>query len=237
MVEEEKKTSPWVWVGVGCASVVVIGIVAVALVGFWGYRKAKQLGEELKDPRARAAKVHRVLGCEKLPAGYHAIMALSLPFVMDLAIISDKPPEADGQIRGLGSRSFIYLKLLSTGKDQQELRDFFEGKTSDAEVLRRNKIHVDSRETIRRGTLELSDERLLYLAQRGEVRVQGGEAKGVTSLMLIDCSGDTKQRMGIWFGPDPSPDTPASDMDFSGTPADENAIRDFMSHFHLCRAA
>jgi hypothetical protein len=43
--------------------------------------------------------------------------------------------------------------------------------------------------------------------------------------------------MGIWFGPDPSPDTPASDTDFSGTPADESAVREFMSHFHICRAA
>ena len=236
-MSENGRTSPWVWVGVGCAGVLVIAVVSVVTIGFYGYRKAKQFGEEMKDPQARTTKAQKVLGCEKLPEGYHAVVAMSLPFVLDLAILSDKPPEADGQIRGLGARSFIYMKLLTAGKDQQQLKDYFEGKTDDAEVLRRNNIRVDSRETIRRGTLQVGDEHLLYLAQRGELNVQGGRAKGVTSLMLIECPGDKKQRMGIWFGPDPSPDTPANETDFSGTPADESALRDFMSHFHICRAA
>jgi hypothetical protein len=237
MADGAKKTSPWVWVGIGCALVLVVAVISVVSLGFYGAKKLKQVSEEMKDPRAREAKVQKVLGCERIPAGYYGVVALSVPFVLDLAILSDKAPEPDGEVRGLGSRGFIYLKVLTAGRDQQELKDFFEGKTNDAGVLRRNNIRVNSRETIRRGTLQMGDERLLYLAQRGELNVHGGQRQGLTSLILIECPGDRRQRMGIWFGPDPSPDTPVAEADFSGTPADESTLREFMSHFHVCKAA
>ena len=39
---QEKRTSPWVYVGVGCLAVVLLAVAAVATLGYFGYRQAKQ---------------------------------------------------------------------------------------------------------------------------------------------------------------------------------------------------
>lgn len=57
------------------------------------------------------------------------------------------------------------------------------------------------------------------------------EKKGTSPWVFI---GAERVRMGIWFGPDPVPDTPVDEADFSGTVADETEIQRFMSGFDLC---
>ncbi|HET8644170.1 MAG TPA: hypothetical protein VFO85_01700, partial [Vicinamibacteria bacterium] len=163
---QEKGTSPWVWVGLGCLGAVLLAVAAVVAVGFFGYRKVKQLEADLKDPSARADKVKRVLGTDRLPPGYHAVMAMSVPLVMDMAMLSDVEPDFEGgRRRGspLGQRGFFYVQTLSPGNDKQELRDYFEGRSDDADVLRRNHVKLDRRgETLRRGTLPLDGGTLMY---------------------------------------------------------------------------
>jgi hypothetical protein len=56
----------------------------------------------------------------------------------------------------------------------------------------------------------------------------------VTTLVFVDCPRDTRQRMGIWFGPDPAPETAVESVDWAGSVADEAAMRDFLGHFKLC---
>ena len=237
---EEKRTSPWVWVGVGCLGAVVVAVMAVVAVGWFGYRKVKQLEAELKDPKARAAKVQGILGADKLPEGYHAVVGMSVPYVMEMAILSDRPPESSGRQHGLGTRGFIYMRMLSPDSKRQELRDYFEGKTDDPEVLRRNNIRIERHgEVLRRGVLDLPPElKLMYLAQRGTVEMSDSRAKGIMTMMLLECerSDDNRQRMAFWFGPDPAPETPDNELSLAGTPADESALRDVMGHFRLCSA-
>lgn len=36
-----KKTSPWVWILSGCAIVLVLTMVVIGFLGWWGYQKAK----------------------------------------------------------------------------------------------------------------------------------------------------------------------------------------------------
>ena len=43
----QKKTSPWVWILAGCLGLVVIVVVAVAAMGFLGYRWAKDVADFL----------------------------------------------------------------------------------------------------------------------------------------------------------------------------------------------
>ncbi len=61
MSEEKKGLSPLAWVGIGCGALVVIAIVVVVGVGWWGVHKLKQAGfdPELwqKNPAQAAAKV------------------------------------------------------------------------------------------------------------------------------------------------------------------------------------
>jgi len=227
-LNNQKKTSPWVWVGIGCLLMVVVGMAGLATLGYVGYRKAKQFGEDMKDPRAREAKVKAVLGAEAIPEGYHAVVGFSIPFVMDMAILSDEEPGKDGQTHDLGERSFIYMNLLSQGKDQQELREFFEGKRDDAEALRRANIHVRSREILKRGVIDQGGHKILYLSQRGDVSMHGRRREGLTTTMLVQCPRDSRMRMGIWLGPDPG------GTDLANTPADEAAIKTFMGHFKPC---
>ena len=55
--------------------------------------------------------------------------------------------------------------------------------------------------------------------------------------MLVDCPRDTRMRMAIWFGPDPTPEARAESASFAGSLADEDALRESMGHFSLCREA
>jgi hypothetical protein len=242
---ERKGTSPWVWVGVGCLGALVLAVGGIMTLGYLGYRKVKEIETEMKDPEARAASVRRVLGAERLPEGYHAVMGMSIPLVMDMAMLSDTPPDFSGRRHGLGQRGFIYVRTLAPGQNRAEMRDYFEGRTDDPEVLRRNNIRIHREgEVLRRGVIDLSEElKLMYTSQRGALDMAESRAEGITTMMLLDCRGDTRQRIGIWFGPEPARageegprpgSSPALVPDLTGTPADESAIREFMAHFRLC---
>ena len=63
----------------------------------------------------------------------------------------------------------------------------------------------------------------------------GGRSQGIASMSMLECEGDSKMRMGIWFGPDPDPDAPIEDLDLTGTAADPAAIEEFYAHFDLCK--
>jgi hypothetical protein len=244
----EKRTSPWVWVAAGCLGALLLALGVVMTLGYLGYRKVKELEAEMKDPEARSASARRVLGAERLPEGYHAVIGMSVPLVMDMAMLSDRPPDAEGQSRGLGERGFIYVRTLAPNQNQQEMRDYFEGRSDDADVLRRNNIRIHREGAVlRRGVIDLAeDAKLMYMSQRGSMDMSHGSARGITTLMLLSCTGDSRQRMGIWFGPEPArtASPPAAErrrssvvseeIDLSGTPADESAIREFMAHFRLC---
>jgi hypothetical protein len=53
---QPKKTSPWVWVLVGCGGFIVLLLIIFALLGVWGYRKAKQI-VGAKNPAVATARL------------------------------------------------------------------------------------------------------------------------------------------------------------------------------------
>jgi hypothetical protein len=215
-----------------------LAVSGAVTLGVFGYRWVQRTEQELKDPDTRLARVRQVLGCKSLPEGYHPVVGLSLPLLSEIAVLSDRPlPEGEERGEPFGERGFIYVKVLAPGQDEQELRDYFEGKTADAGVLRRNGIELRTREPLGRGVIEHSGQSLLYQAQRGDVDFSAHGARGVTSLILVDCPLDRKLRFGIWFGPDPAAGGDAGADALAGTPADPAAIRAFMGHFRLCGQA
>ena len=113
------KTSPWVYVALGCLGAAVAAILVVAGLGFAGWRWARGLEEQLEDPEARTAKVLEVLGAERVPDGYHAVIALEIPFLMKMAILSDVPPTPAGDPgqwsadRGFEERGLIFFEMPS----------------------------------------------------------------------------------------------------------------------------
>ena len=235
-MEGGKTTSPWVYVAIGCFAVVAVGVAAVAALGFMGYRWAKRMESDLKDPVARAAKVNEVLGAERLPEGYHPVISMSVPFVMDMAMLSDRPQDADHPSADFGQRGFMYFQMLNPQFDEGDARRYFEGRTDDPSALTRSglKLRIRTEQVLRRGVFPSRDYEVMYLSQRGELDVDQARTEGLNTLMLVDCPDDSRMRMGIWFGPDPDPEAGADSPVLAGTPADENAIRGFMEHFRLC---
>jgi hypothetical protein len=241
------KTSPWVYVALGCLGAAVAAILVVAGLGFAGWRWARGLEEQLEDPEARTAKVLDVLGAERVPDGYHAVIALEIPFLMKMAMLSDLPPAEDGDSEtwaadgGFEERGLIYFEMPSWGNERRNLDDFLEGRTDDAEFLRRSSIDLQRGEVVARGELALPGaERARYVAQRGTIGGLDGEgAGGLTSTVLVECGGDERIRLAIWFGPDPDPAAAPAALERSGTlagtVADPETLAAFLGQFRFCR--
>jgi hypothetical protein len=230
--QPKKKTSPWVWVGVGCLALIVLIVGGFMIAGFMAYRMGKAMVQDMTDPKARSVKVQKILGAQAIPEGYHPMFALSLGPLMDMAMLSDRQPKADGSISGFDKHGFLYMRFPKT-HNEDELRDYMEGKRDDPGLG--NKMSLRSQEVLKRGSFDLNGETLLFVAQRGEFQSDQVRHKGIQTAMLLDCPGPQKTRMALWFAPDPSPGHPLKPTDLAGTPADEGALKDFMSNFKPCQ--
>ncbi len=237
-------TSPWVYVALGCGGLAILAVAALIALLVFGARKAKQFGEDMQDPQARHERVVKVLGGD-IPDGYYPVMGMEIPFLMEMAMLTDQPPDEDGDLDDLGEGGFIYLRMRSRRSKREQLEDFFEGRTNDLEALRRSNINLGRGKLIDRGSLDLDTFKARWIAQRGEVimgsgsgrqrRNDGGRIEGITAVILVECPNDQSaaQRIGIWFAPEPET-AEGTEMDLTGTPADENALRGFLGHFAPC---
>jgi hypothetical protein len=239
-VEQKKKqTSPWLYVGIGCGALVLLGVVGSIAAVVFGENKIKEISEDMSNPVTRTEKVKKMLGAQTLPEGYFAIMALSVPVLMDTAVLSTSAPDAPKKSRKGQASFFVYLLLKAASvNDQEELREYLDGRSDDASVLTRNKVRIHTEEIIGRGAIQLEGHRLLYLTQRGELGSSSGHDStepGINAIILIECPGETRLQMGLWIAPDPSPGTPLAQLELKGTPADPEALRAFMSHLNPCQ--
>lgn len=234
----DKKTSPWVYVGCGCvAAVVLVGALLVG-GGFLFYRKVKQWEAEIEDPAVRAEKVRQVLGYQEPPEGYYPLMGMTIPFVMEMAFLTDQPPSESGEVNDqkFRERGFLYFRMSSLFKER-DLEDYFEGRTDDPEALRHSNIHIDRGKVLGRGSMRVGDMDLRYVSQLGDMRFGSNwDQESLTTLLLVGCPDDGRTRMGIWFSPGPldAEETPPEELNLTGTIADESRIRDFVSQLQLC---
>ena len=236
-MSESKAFPAWAWVGCGCLGALgAVAVLAVA-IGFWGVQKARQFGEEIADPGERAKKVLGVLGASEMPEGYHPVVALSVPLLLDVAVLSDLPPDETGLPPEFGDHGFIYVSYPAFGRNQREIRDFFEGKRDDLDELGRHRIDLDLDERISNGKFSREADDVLWVSYRGTIDTDdaGRSKEGLMALLLIDCGGDSRHRFGVWLGPDPDPEAEAADLDLSGSVSDPEAIEHFLSPIHPCR--
>ena len=240
-MQEQKKTSPLVWIAVGCGLVVLIGIVLVGALGFWGYRWGKDLEQSMRDPTAREQKVLSVLGAERLPDGYHAAMGMSIPFAMDMAMLTDVPITEDSGNQGhrpaFNQRGLLYIETVSSGKQRGELEDFFEGRSDGGDALRRTGFNFKRGKIIARGSVNLPGVRdARYIVQPGGLEeMSRRDDDTITTTVRIECPGDGRLRLGMWFGPaPPAAAEEGATPDFTGTNGDPAEIERFFGHFRPC---
>ena len=239
MAYQERGTSPWVYIGIGCLAAFLVLVAVVVGLGYIGYRTVSGAIETMEDPVARANAAARILGADEIPQGYYPMVGMSIPFLVETAVLSDTPPDESGMVPGFNERGLIYVKTLRIGEQEQELRDFFDGKIDDPEALRNFEIDLDVDEMLDRGTFQEANRVLRWASYRGEVAANDIDSgrqrkRGLNAMVLIECPDDERLRFGIWFGPDPDPEARPGSPALLGTPADPAAIQAFMSHFDVC---
>ena len=249
--ERRSSTSPWVWIGCGCGLAIFLAMAAVAGLSWWGYRSARNFAEEMSDPTARAERTKKVLSYDQLPPGYHALGSFSVPFIMDIAFLGTEPPEetpatsdatSDQAEPGdfdmdMGDTGLVYMNMRIAGGNKEDMRRTLRGEEpkGNSRWTTNTNVNYETEELIRRGSVKIPGGDLLYSAGRGHVNQEGHSRKeGIVTLFMPDCPGDERLRFGIWFSPDPSPEKPVGEVDWTGTPADPKHIEDFVGYFKLC---
>jgi hypothetical protein len=233
----KKPTSPWVWVAIGCGGVVVLAIIAFLAFGWMAFRAAKDMEEGFKDPVKREQKSKEVIAYQQLPPGYYPAGAIKIPFLLEMAIFSDRelgagetPDEHD-----LGDKGFMFFNMRQMGGNKEDLRRFLRGEEPREQTWRTN---VDYRpgEVIGMGSVEVKGSPVLYHASRGRVSfgASASHGEGLVTMLMPDCPGDKRVRFGFWFTPDETEGKPVAEADFKGTSADPEAIKDFLGYFEVC---
>jgi len=219
-----------------------IAILVVMALAWFSYERGHRFEEELSDPAARDARSREILGYQDLPPGYHALGGFSVPFIQEMAMLSDREPapgeEVSGPADAFGRRGFIYLSSRSSRRRAREVEAYFEGESDHSEFFKDIDDRFEVEEALARGHLRAGGAEVRYVAERGEMELgEGDEAlPTVMARLLIVCPEGSRLRVAMWF--EPAPEKPAGAEGtgaLTGTPADPAALRRFLDHFQLCR--
>ena len=227
----QKKSNTCLYVALGCgAGLVLIALVVGGFI-FWGAQKVKQFEADLKDPLAREQRVKEILGTETLPEGYYAGVGLSVPFLFEMASLSREPVAEGKEPKDM---DFIYMRMLHLGKQDQELRDFFNGTNDNPSVLRENNINVDIDDVVNRGELQIDDQDILWLTSRGRIQTGATRSGDMATIMMIRCPNDKNMRLGIWVEDQQVEHNEDGTPQLEGTVGDPVKVEEFMRHFSVC---
>lgn len=235
----KKETSPWAYVGCGCAGLVIVGMMAFAVMTWLFYREGKEFEKAWTDPKAREEKAREVVDWTELPEGYYPVGSFSIPFLMDFALFTDEPPQEGAEpdpknpSGSFNERGFVFMSMRSFGSRNRELQEYLRG-TGEKPGWLESDAQVEAGEVIRRGEVQVNGRTIHFSAVRGEMNRNGDSREGITTLMGIDCPGSNRTRMGVWFGPDPHKGKPVAESDYTGTNADPKEVEEFASHFQFC---
>lgn len=239
-MSRQGRTSPWLWVGVGCGALVLAAVVIVGLVVYLGVRTVREFEADLEDPQVRRRKVVELLGAEELPEGYHAAGALHFPFLMEVAILSDGELGARREFgHDLGEKAFIYVETRNSGRQRRQLEDFFEGTIDTRPDLpafldAQTPPNAGAEAPLARGSFSQGETDLRYIVMGGRFRKDEVESYRLMTMILLDCPVNDRLRLAVWTGADTEVDEATGGPALAGTVGDEAVIQEFMAHFHPC---
>lgn len=215
-----KKTTPaWVWIGCGCA--VCIGLIFVALggLGLATFGFVRDMVNDNADPASRDRAAAEMLGAEDLPAGFRAGVALSIPWFLEIAVLTDSPapdesvPETfedrvseleqlDLRAEDFGPNTLIFLALR--GRDEGELGELLEGRRSGTAHTRVDLgLELESDEVLGADRWQEGEQVLAWKAHRGHMRSQDGPTEsvveGVYAAVLARCGEGGPAKDLLWF--------------------------------------
>lgn len=241
------RRSPLSCLGCGCAAGVAVILAVVVTLTWVGYRAGERFRSELADPAARWSRVEALIPFRDPPAGYHPLGGVSIPWLMEMAILVDRPPGSSGE--GAVEAGFLFVRTRGGFGRRQRLEQLFAEEVPDPKAFSQGEVGFEAREDLGRGELAAGGATVHYYARRGVLTVdqsrfgvelaEGAEAAhrypGIATMMLVDCpAGDDRLRVAIWFARDPQPDLTAATADLTGTPGDPAALTAFLDHFRLC---
>lgn len=236
-----KKRSGWFYVGIGCGTLMLLGIALVGVGVYWARSWGKQLEARMKDPATKEREVKRILGTDKLPDGYYALFTLPpVPMMqMDSVVLTGQKPGPDGKTAGYGGKGFIYFNGPDSLVEKQAFDAYASGKSKEmrSPFMQNFMKNIRSGERLRQGQVALAaGGAVRYVAHRADLARMRGPAEGITNVLWVECPGSPRTREGLWFTRDPEPESPPDKADFKGSAADEDALTAFLSAFDLCGA-
>lgn len=234
----KSKNPMWTWIGCGCGAIVALGLALVLTLTWLGYKAGKSFEADMKDPEARDRRCRDILGYQELPAGYHAAGGFELPFVIQMAMLTDRDIPAGERVdedSAFDKSGFVFLKLRGmSDRDKKRFEDYLEGRSDDSDFfgVDHSAVKFARGKVLGRGRLALADATARYVAQQG--RRAGGDPSLIT-VIAIECAQppDSRSRIAVWFETESTPADPANP--YAGTPADESRLAEFLGHFKLCQ--
>ncbi|MBX7112931.1 MAG: hypothetical protein K1X64_01260 [Myxococcaceae bacterium] len=226
-VAPQKKTSVWVYVGIGCAGVMLLGCLVFSAITYYAAKKVQGFAKNL-DPAQRDANAAAMLG--SVPPGYYTYVSMDVLFA-SIAVFGDKPPLADGGEPDF-ARGFAYYRIFENDECRRVKDAFRDGGTSD-EVFQHCQVGVNPGEVLVRGVIDNGGRKVLYMGQMGDMRTQQVNSSGMQSVLFFECPQDAKVRVGIWFE---KYDGPALTVETipAGSVLDKKALEDFLKPLNPC---
>ncbi|MBK7861629.1 MAG: hypothetical protein IPJ65_24035 [Archangiaceae bacterium] len=229
MAEEvQKKRSPWVYVGLGCAGgLVLLCGLGVLIVG--GLVKVgKDWADDMADPSRRESKARKqaVATLGAVPEGYSAAFSFGFPMVFEMLVFVDAPLLPDGGAPAF-TRLLTYWRFMETERTR-EMKQFFEN--PDAGSFQNENLLIDTKAELGRGTFTHQNRKVSWIANRGTVRMQGqyDMEDGLVTTLYFECPGD-QVHIATWQMKEPK-DTD----DLAGTVADPAQMQKLLSPLNPC---
>ncbi len=233
-MSSEKKSSPWLWIGCGCLLAILLLVGGVAGCGYLGFNRLKNFQEEMTDPDARDRKAERMLGGGGIPNGYRSQLAIGVPFFFDLVVLSDgeildlvEQPSFDGlTAEQVGEHVFSLVEFKRGEWELEDVASLFDGREKDGVSIDPG-FRFGSLEELESGSLDLPETSVEYSLRRGELSGVGDVLSGTMAMLSIDCAGDDRSRLGVWFRRD-------GDLGLSEATLSAEEVSSFLSSMALC---